>query len=261
MRGDRARDGQAQPQPDAAPAVEEHDSHQEAEAAREHRGKCGAVHAQRRDRPPTEDHDRVEHEVEEHGGTEEHERRAGIARAPERRGDDEVPVDERGAEQLDDEELAGELRHHALRVHEPEDRRQAEDAADGDHHAEHQRHHQRGAGGAGRALRVTFAMPARGHRGEADADKLADRDDDPDRVARERDGGKRVGAERPADPEGTVTLKRSWNSVVPTAGRARRRIAGRRGPSMMPVPEGGAEGRCGIRLLGVEAGGRDDGSR
>jgi hypothetical protein len=39
-----------------------------------------------------------------------------------------------------------------------------------------------------------------------------------------------------------VMLKRTWNSVVPTAGRASARMAGRSGPSVIPAAAGGASG-------------------
>ena len=86
------------------------------------------------------------------------------------------------------------------------------------------------------ALRGSRLAVAPGGDGrEPDAHQLADRDDDPDGVARERDGGERIGPSVRPTQNVSVMLNSTWNSVVPTAGRARRRIAGRSGPSMMPA--------------------------
>ena len=111
----------------ARPPPEQLQPDDEAQAAREHGGERRAVHAERGDRAPAQDHERVEHEIEQHRSAQQVERRAGVTRTAKGGGDDEVTVDQEGTDELDDEEVAGELGNLAVRIHEPEDRRQSRD--------------------------------------------------------------------------------------------------------------------------------------
>jgi hypothetical protein len=87
-----------------------------------HRGerRAGDAHARRAEQ--AQDQHGVEHQSERHGAREKQERRARVARRPERRVDGEEAEDERRAEEVGVQVAAAERRDALGRVHDREQR-------------------------------------------------------------------------------------------------------------------------------------------